>query len=118
LFRSDRRPLRRNADQGQEGRRRGLRREAEEDDQGQGRPQLPGEGLMGRRRQRGVFVKAGVAVLLLSLVALAAVAGSPARSVAVEPKPWGADWTADARVLRGVSGSRFEFICPAKGRLD
>ena len=37
---------------------------------------------------------------------------------AAEPTPTAADWTATAIVLRNQSGSRFEYVCPAAGRLD
>ena len=67
---------------------------------------------------RPVLTRTAAALAVLSLCALAAVAGSPARTAAVEPTPWGADWTADAKVVRGKPGSRFDFICPGKGRLD
>ena len=37
---------------------------------------------------------------------------------AVEPKVWGTDWADSARVLRGQTGTRFVFVCPAAGRKD
>src|SRR5436189_4857673 len=72
---------------------------------------------MSRQRPR-ILARAALPLAPLLLVALAAGTGSPARTAAVEPTPWGADWTADARVVRGKPGSRFDFICPGRGRLD
>jgi hypothetical protein len=54
----------------------------------------------------------------LAVAALLGAAGAPGAPRAVEPTPYGADWTATATNLRNVAGSRFEYVCPAAGRLD
>jgi LCCL domain len=58
------------------------------------------------------------AVVVVSTVTLAGSAGSQGRSLAPEPAPAGADWTATARDLQGSIGQQFTFVCPAFGRLD
>jgi hypothetical protein len=64
------------------------------------------------------FASSIVGSALLAVVALAGADGSSARVRSVEPKLWGSDWTASATNLVGQSGSRFEYVCPAYGRLD
>src|SRR5215831_10365955 len=54
----------------------------------------------------------------LAAAALLGAAGASAARRAVEPTPYGADWTATATNLRNMAGSRFEYVCPAAGRLD
>jgi hypothetical protein len=55
---------------------------------------------------------------VLAAAALLGAAGASGAPRAVEPTPYGADWTATATNLRNVAGSRFEYVCPAAGRLD
>ncbi len=67
---------------------------------------------------RRVWLRAGSSLALFALVGLTGVAGSAARSLSVEPTPAGSDWTSSATNLKGASGSRFEYVCPAYGVLD